>query len=145
MSVKNSRCKHGHYGSKLYWVWDSMLARTRNKKHKFFKDYGRRGISVCDEWQKDFLNFYEWAISNGYKEGLTLDRKNNDGNYCPSNCRWVTHKEQQNNKRNNHWLEVDGERHTIAEWSEKTGLKHSTILNRIRRGWKKDILKKPKR
>lgn len=145
MSVKNSRCKHGHYGSKLYWVWDSMLARTRNKKHKFFKDYGGRGISVCDEWQKDFLNFYEWAISNGYKEGLTLDRKNNDGNYCPSNCRWVTHKEQQNNKRNNHWLEVDGERHTIAEWSEKTGLKHSTILNRIRRGWGKDILKKPRR
>lgn len=73
------------YGTKLYWVWDSMLNRTSNPKHKYYADYGGRGITVCKEWKESFENFYKWAINNGYKEGLTLDRTNNNGNYCYGN------------------------------------------------------------
>lgn len=130
--------KHGQYGTKLYWVWDSMKNRVLNPRHKYFSDYGGRGITICKEWVEDFSVFYRWAIEAGYREGLTLDRRDNDGNYSPENCRWITHKEQQNNKRNNHWLEVGGEKHTIAEWSEISGIKHGTIMNRIKRGWSSD-------
>lgn len=127
--------KHGMYGTKLYWVWDSMLNRTSNPKHKYYADYGGRGISVCKEWKDSFENFYKWATNNGYKEGLTLDRTNNNGNYCPENCRWITHFEQQSNKRNNHFLTYNGERHTVMEWSRILDIPHGTLFTRIRRGW----------
>lgn len=92
--------KHGLRKHKLYGVWRSMKERCTLKTHVAYKDYGGRGITVCEEWKNDFKKFYDWSIQNGYKEGLTIDRIDNDKGYYPENCRWVTMKVQNTNKRN---------------------------------------------
>lgn len=104
---KTSRCQHCHnkeccvrhgmHKHKIYKVWTSIKQRCRNPNAPFYARYGGRGISYCNEWEK-FEPFYEWAEANGYEEGLTIDRIDNDGNYEPSNCRWVTHKENCQNR-----------------------------------------------
>lgn len=120
---------------RLSRIYSMMKQRCYNSKMPNFKYYGARGIAVCDEWQNDSQSFYEWAILNGYKEELTLDRIDNSGNYEPSNCRWVTAKEQSNHRLNNIILSFNGENHTISEWSEITGIKQHVIRNRLIRGW----------
>lgn len=89
----NPNFKHGMKGTRIYDTWLGMKARCNNPKSKDYKYYGGKGIAVCKEWRDDFIVFYNWAMSNGYKEGLTLDRINHDGNYEPANCQWITRSE----------------------------------------------------
>lgn len=98
-SGNNSR-KHGMSGSRLYIIWCDMKQRCFNSNQKGYKDYGGRGITICDEWKDSFEEFRDWALSHGYSDELTIDRINNDGNYEPDNCRWATMAEQNQNKRN---------------------------------------------
>lgn len=103
---------------KIYKRWASIKNRCVNEKYNQFINYGGRGISMCDEWINSPENFIEWAINNGYQEHLTIDRIDNNGNYCPENCRWVTRKFQQNNRRVNILLTAFGETKTLMQWSE---------------------------
>lgn len=135
--------KHGQEGTRIYKLWATMKKRCVNPNDVAYKNYGGRGIKICDEWL-DFSNFYEWAMNNGYEDTLTIERKDVNGNYCPENCKWATMKEQSNNKRNNHYLEYNGEIKTISQWADKLGISKSTISSRIELGWStEDILTKP--
>ena len=111
-----------------------MKDRCNNSKNYSFKDYGARGIKICNEWVIDFMNFYNWAMNNGYQDNLTIDRIDVNGNYEPSNCRWVTMKEQARNKSTNVLLTLNGKTKCVAEWSEIIGLDAKVIYARISRG-----------
>ena len=129
-------CKDHHLAkTRIYDIWHGMKSRCYRKNHVHYKNYGGRGISVCDEWKNDFMSFYDWAIKNGYDDSLTIDRINNDGNYCPENCRWVTQQEQMNNTRFNRNITFNGETHTLTEWSRICGISISSLYYRIRSGW----------
>ena len=106
--------------SRLYHIYQSIKQRCYYPKAISYKRYGAKGIVMCDEWKNDFMSFYNWAIANGYSDNLTIDRINSNGNYEPSNCRWVTYKLQANNKSSNVFLSLNGVVHTIAEWSDIT-------------------------
>ncbi|MBQ2055435.1 MAG: hypothetical protein II489_03965 [Bacteroidaceae bacterium] len=116
-----------------------MKRRCYNPNNKFYAYYGVRGISICDEWLNDFTSFRDWAVSAGYDETLTIDRIDSDGNYEPSNCRWISRKAQVNNRRSNRFYEINGERKTIAEWCEIYNVPHERTRRRVvNDGW--DIL-----
>lgn len=129
MSAKRPR--HGKSSTALCRVWYEIRKRCTNKNYKHFNHYGGRGITMCNEWWDSFQAFYDWSVSNGYKEGLTLDRIDVNGNYCPDNCRWVNRKVQANNTRSNHYITFNGETHTMSEWAEITGISYSTLRSRI--------------
>ena len=97
--VKESNKTHGLGYTKLYKIWTSMKNRVFNVKNTKYRDYGARGITICDDWKSDVKSFYDWAMSNGYLDGLSLDRIDNSGNYCPENCRWTTQTIQCRNQR----------------------------------------------
>lgn len=125
--------RKGHR-ARLYTVWSGMMDRCYRPKNQKYDLYGGRGITVCTEWH-DYETFRAWALLNGYRDDLTIDRKDNDGNYCPENCRWATDVEQSNNRRNNHLVTYDGETHTMAEWARIKGMSWATLQHRIYRGW----------
>ena len=132
---KTIRKSHGYKHSRLYKIWGNMKQRCYNDNVKCYKYYGARGIQVCDEWRNNFKSFYDWAMNNGYRDDLTIDRINVDGDYEPNNCRWATNEEQSNNRRNNHTLTINNETHTTKAWSNILGIPYSTIKSRIKQGW----------
>ena len=123
--------KHGayHRNPRLYAVWKTMRARCGNPKHPKFRIYGARGIAVCDEWRDAPNRFIDWAIANGYKPGLQIDRLDNEQGYSPSNCRWTTAKENARNTRRNRFLIIGGARLTVAAWAELKGINPKRIYN----------------
>lgn len=141
--IKQSRVNHkyarelkGISKTRLYIIWSHMKQRCYNEKHNKYQMYGAKGIKVCDEWLNDFMSFRKWALENGYRENLTLDRIDGRKGYEPSNCRWRTYMQQANNMSSNHFLAHNGETHTISEWSRIVGIKRVTIERRINKyGW----------
>lgn len=123
---------HGQHKTRTYRTWIAMRNRCQSETSKAYANYGRRGISFCKRWQK-FENFLE--DMGEAPEGLSIDRINNNGNYEPGNCRWSTRKEQCRNKRNNVRLTMGGETLTLAEWTERYGIRSTTMTKRIERGW----------
>ena len=113
---------HGETKSKLYSVWKNIKARCYRANHKSYKYYGERGIGMCKEWMESYESFRDWALENGYYEGLTIDRINVNGNYEPNNCRWATTKEQAINRRNNKLMIFEDKVLTQSEIMEITGL-----------------------
>ena len=111
-----------------------MRQRCNYSKHVRYNRYGGRGIKVCDEWN-DYEKFYRWSIENGYEKGKQLDRIDNDANYGPNNCRWVTPFENSNNKNNVRQFEINGVVHTLSEWCQIYNVKKTTISSRLWRGW----------
>lgn len=136
IKLSKASTKHGGRKTKLYGVWYTMKNRCYNKKAKSYKSYGGRGIIICDEWL-DFTKFQDWAFKNGYEEnkGLSIDRIDNNGNYEPSNCRWVDNFIQANNKRNNHKVETEKGQFSLNQLEHLTGMDHRLIGERLKRGW----------
>ena len=132
--INGLKKKHGLTKTRIHRIWTQMKTRCFNTNDEHYKDYGGRGITVCEEWMNSLLAFYDWAMSNGYKEGLTIDRIDVNGNYEPSNCRWATMKEQSKNKRNTVFVTLDGITKTLLEWSEITGIKYQTLFSRYKAG-----------
>lgn len=130
ISLELAKCKsgfkHGGRSTPLYAVWASMKARCMNPKCSDYSRYGSRGIGVCEEW-REFDGFRVWANKVGYRRGLTLDRKDNDGNYCPENCKWSTMKEQSNNRSNSLNIAIGGKIQTFAQWCEELGVNYFTV------------------
>ena len=126
--------KHGMNGTRIYREWCHMRERCFSKRHKSYKHYGGKGIKVCEEWDNSFIPFYEWAMANGYNDTLTLDRIDVNGNYEPSNCRWITNLEQQRNKKNNRFIEINGEKKAVSEWANIYNLDRHTIYYRLDKG-----------
>lgn len=124
---------HGMSRTRIYHIYHGMLDRCFNEKDQHYHLYGERGIAVCEEWQgtNGFMNFYEWAMNNGYSESLTIDRIDVNGNYEPSNCRWATSWEQANNRRTNHRYLVNGENLTAPQISKKYGINLNTFMGRM--------------
>ena len=121
--------------TRLYVIYNGMKARCYNSRDIGFKNWGGRGIVMCQEWKNDFLVFYNWAIANGYQDNLSIDRINNDGNYEPSNCRWATMKEQCNNTRKTIRLTIDGVTKTVSEWAKESPVSAKIIIQRINRSF----------
>lgn len=124
---------HGMSKTRIYNIWQMMKRRCYKKDTTYYENYGGRGILVCDEWQS-FENFYE-DMKDEYKENLTIERIDNNGNYCKENCRWANRNEQMNNMRRNKLLTIDGVSKTMIEWSKETKIPYSTIRSRLRYGW----------
>lgn len=122
-------------GTRLYSIWTSMKNRCNNPNNSKYKNYGGRGIKVCEEWVHEFAKFRAWALENDYSDVLTLDRINVNGNYEPSNCRWATIKEQAWNKQNTIYITYNNEKRTLIDWSERLNINYNTIRRRYKKGW----------
>lgn len=131
------RRTHGMSHTRLHNTWLTMRQRCEKPHCSTYHKYGAKGIRVCEEWSS-FEAFREWSLNNGYNDTLTIDRIDPHGNYEPSNCRWATQKEQQNNRTNNVILTYKGETHGLVEWESITGIPYHILYDRYRREWDVD-------
>ena len=131
--------KHGHCGrtntTRIHRIWARMKQRCNDPNSSDRYKYHLRGIRVCEEWNNSFESFLKWALENGYQDTLTIERINNDGNYSPANCKWITPAKQARNTRHNHVITINGVARTLAEWSEISGIDAPLLRYRIRQGW----------
>ena len=126
---------HGMTNHKLYKTWRNMKSRCSNPNATKYSIYGGRGIKVCDEWNNNYMAFYNWSINNGWKPELSIDRINENGNYEPTNCRWADAVTQNNNLRSNHNVTYNGRTQSVYAWAKELGINKKTLSERIRRGW----------
>lgn len=135
--------KHGLRNTHLYKIWAGIKDRTNPKNHQCKNNYKKLGIKICPEWSNNFLAFYNWAVANGYKEEklpngvhkYQIDRIDNYGDYKPSNCRWVTVKEQMNNQTTNKIITYKGKSQTLAQWRDELGFNYGLVESRLLSGW----------
>lgn len=136
--VGKANLKHGGTSGsreRLYNIWSGMKSRCYNEKDtEHYKRYGARGVSICDEWRNSYEAFRDWALSNGYHDDLSIDRIDVNGNYEPSNCRWATNKEQQNNLRTNRVVTINGENYTVAQLANKYSAPYRKLLYQLNKG-----------
>lgn len=140
--TREARRKHGMTGTVIYRVWRNMIERCGRPSNTHYASYGGRGISVCERWQ-EFANFF--SDMGDCPAGMLIDRKDNDGNYCKDNCRWVTKTESANNKRNTVMVQFEGERLPVSEVAKRLGIKHKTLKYRLRRWPLLDAISRPVR
>lgn len=131
----NSNYKDGRKGTRLYRIYRNILTRCYNPNTPCYRNYGARGIGVCEEWLNSFPKFKEWAISHGYTDNLTIDRIDVNSDYSPDNCRWVTLQEQCLNRRNNHYVTIGNQTKPLDEWSKLYGKNPKTVRSRLHLGW----------
>jgi len=130
--------KHKMSKTRLFTIWMSMRNRCNNRNHMGYARYGGRGITICSEWLEEeygFINFYQWAIENNYKDNLSIDRIDGNGNYEPSNCRWATHKEQQSHTSKTIFITYKEKTKTLIEWCEILKMNYNTIKWRYDNKW----------
>lgn len=133
--ITSKRSKtHGESKTRLYKIWVLMKNRCYDQNATNYKDYGGRGISVCDEWRHSYPAFSAWAKQNGYADGLSIDRIDNRKGYSPENCRWVNAFVQGNNKRNNAVFTINGEAKTVTQWAREYGINPITVFSRLYKG-----------
>ena len=130
---KEKNHRHKMSGTRIYLEWQGMKARCYNKSDARYADWGGRGITVCDQWKNSFEAFYEWAMENGYQKELSIDRIDNNGNYCPENCRWATPKEQSRNRRSNVNITIGNSTRTLTEWCEIFHVDYANVSAKYRR------------
>ena len=126
---------HGETHTPLYKLWGGIKNRCYNPNEPKYANYGGRGIKVCSEWESSYESFKNWCLQNGYKKGLTIERKDVDGDYSPQNCIFATQKVQQNNRTNNHRITYQGVNKTLSEWADYIGMGYKVLEHRINRGW----------
>lgn len=143
--AKENFTKHGCRQTRLYVRWVNMRDRCANQKSKSYERYGGRGISVCDGWRDDFSSFNAWATSSGYKDDLTIERIDNNGNYEPSNCCWIPMKDQAKNRRSTTRINIGGITKSLTEWERSTGIQEGTLRKRMHLGWRNGDLLNPVR
>lgn len=124
---------HGMTKHRLYKIFNGIKTRCTNDKNNRFSRYGGRGISICKEWTDDYINFHNWAMSNGYKEGLSIERINNDGNYEPNNCEWIEFKEQCKNRKNTIRVLYKDKIYCLMDFSKIVNIPYSTLKNRTKK------------
>ena len=135
VTIKKNTTHGMSHHNRLWRIWVNMRTRCYNSNTTYWDRYGGRGITVCEEWRDSFQSFYDWAMDNGYSDSLTIDRINNDGDYEPNNCRWVTVREQSYNRSDNHFVTLEGTTLPLDKWSRKKGLNPKTVRDRLTRGW----------
>jgi hypothetical protein len=139
---------HGQSRTRLYEIWGGMIKRCEDENCRSFRTYGARGIAVCDSWRHNFIAFRDWALANGYREDLTIERKDNDAGYSPENCEWIPHGQQTNNRTISRWITAFGETRTLADWSRdpRCFVSQIMIARRIKEGMTPEIaITKPSR